>query len=106
VVHRDDSRICHDRPGERAAAHDRLSLAHLSQVVITSVDRDDLPDGGAFQFVRCSEAMLMPGAAAALAAALTYISRITVGKAGLTKDCVLKGNALFGLGKRQFGSLI
>jgi hypothetical protein len=76
------------------------------RVVITSVDRDDLPDGGAFQFVRCSEAMLMPGAAAALAAALTYISRITVGKAGLTKDCVLKGTAFFGLGKRQFGFLI
>ena len=28
----------------------QLGLAH---VVITSVDRDDLPDGGALQFVRC-----------------------------------------------------
>ncbi|MBK8906979.1 MAG: lipoyl synthase [Rhodospirillales bacterium] len=27
----------------------------LRHVVITSVDRDDLPDGGAFQFVRCIE---------------------------------------------------
>ena len=27
----------------------------LEHVVITSVDRDDLPDGGAFQFVRCIE---------------------------------------------------
>ena len=31
-----------------------MGLAH---VVITSVDRDDLPDGGAFQFVRCIEAI-------------------------------------------------
>jgi lipoyl synthase len=29
----------------------------LKHVVITSVDRDDLPDGGAFQFVRCIEAI-------------------------------------------------
>jgi lipoyl synthase len=29
----------------------------LEHVVITSVDRDDLPDGGAFQFVRCIEAI-------------------------------------------------
>jgi lipoic acid synthetase len=29
----------------------------LRHVVITSVDRDDLPDGGAFQFVRCIEAI-------------------------------------------------
>ncbi|MGF1562009.1 MAG: lipoyl synthase [Geminicoccaceae bacterium] len=27
----------------------------LNHVVITSVDRDDLPDGGAFQFIRCIE---------------------------------------------------
>jgi lipoic acid synthetase len=27
----------------------------LKHIVITSVDRDDLPDGGAFQFVRCIE---------------------------------------------------
>ena len=27
----------------------------LEHVVITSVDRDDLDDGGAFQFVRCIE---------------------------------------------------
>jgi lipoic acid synthetase len=29
----------------------------LAHVVITSVDRDDLPDGGATQFVRCIEAI-------------------------------------------------
>ncbi|MGL5081866.1 MAG: lipoyl synthase [Microcoleaceae cyanobacterium] len=30
---------------------------HLNHVVITSVNRDDLPDGGADQFVRCIEAV-------------------------------------------------
>jgi lipoic acid synthetase len=32
----------------------RLALSH---VVITSVNRDDLPDGGASQFVACMEAV-------------------------------------------------
>ncbi|NJK34244.1 MAG: lipoyl synthase [Oscillatoriales cyanobacterium SM2_2_1] len=40
-----------DRLGEAVA---RLRLNH---VVITSVNRDDLPDGGASQFVRCLEAV-------------------------------------------------
>ncbi len=39
-------------PQRLAAAVHRLQLNH---VVITSVNRDDLPDGGASQFVRCLE---------------------------------------------------
>lgn len=39
-------------PDHLAEAVGQLGLKH---VVITSVDRDDLPDGGAFQFVRCIE---------------------------------------------------
>lgn len=39
-------------PGRLAEAVRRMKLNH---VVITSVNRDDLPDGGASQFVRCIE---------------------------------------------------
>jgi lipoyl synthase len=39
-------------PDHLAEALAELGLRHI---VITSVDRDDLPDGGAFQFVRCIE---------------------------------------------------
>ena len=42
----------HGEPARLAATVARLNLAH---VVITSVDRDDLPDGGASQFVACIE---------------------------------------------------
>ncbi len=41
-----------DEPLQLAEAVRRLKLNH---VVITSVNRDDLPDGGASQFVRCIE---------------------------------------------------
>jgi lipoic acid synthetase len=41
-------------PEHVARAVGELGLRH---VVITSVDRDDLPDGGAEQFVRCIEAV-------------------------------------------------
>jgi len=41
-----------DEPERLARAVAELGLAH---VVITSVDRDDLPDGGAAQFARCIE---------------------------------------------------
>jgi lipoic acid synthetase len=41
-------------PARLAEAVRRLGLNH---VVITSVNRDDLPDGGASQFVRCIEAI-------------------------------------------------
>jgi lipoyl synthase len=41
-------------PGNLAEVVVTMGLKH---VVITSVDRDDLPDGGAFQFVRCIEAI-------------------------------------------------
>lgn len=46
-------------PERVATAVSRLKLNH---VVITSVNRDDLPDGGASQFVRCIEAIraIMP----------------------------------------------
>ena len=43
-----------DEPEELAKAADRLSLKH---VVITSVDRDDLVDGGAGQFALTIEAL-------------------------------------------------
>lgn len=41
-----------NEPLQLASAVHRLKLNH---VVITSVNRDDLPDGGASQFVRCIE---------------------------------------------------
>ncbi|NDJ21570.1 lipoyl synthase [Nostoc sp. B(2019)] len=41
-------------PGRLAEAIRRMRLNHL---VITSVNRDDLPDGGASQFVQCIEAV-------------------------------------------------
>lgn len=41
-------------PGRLAQAVGRMKLNH---VVITSVNRDDLPDGGALQFVRCIQAI-------------------------------------------------
>ena len=41
-----------DEPAHLAEALSELGLKHI---VITSVDRDDLVDGGAFQFVRCIE---------------------------------------------------
>lgn len=41
-------------PDRLAEAVRRMNLNH---VVITSVNRDDLPDGGAAQFVRCIEAV-------------------------------------------------
>ena len=44
--------VDHEEPARLAATVARLNLAH---VVITSVDRDDLPDGGASQFVACIE---------------------------------------------------
>jgi len=44
-------------PNEPAHLAEALSELGLSHIVITSVDRDDLPDGGAFQFVRCIEAI-------------------------------------------------
>jgi lipoic acid synthetase len=43
-----------DEPQNLAEAVRELGLAH---VVVTSVDRDDLPDGGAGHFVRCIEAL-------------------------------------------------
>jgi lipoic acid synthetase len=51
-----------DEPQRLAEAASRLGLKH---VVITSVTRDDLPDGGAGHFVRCIRAVRdrLPGAA-------------------------------------------
>ena len=43
-----------DEPSRVAEAADRLGLKH---VVITSVTRDDLPDGGANHFYRCVQAV-------------------------------------------------
>jgi lipoic acid synthetase len=44
-------------PGEPAHLAEAIAELGLRHVVITSVDRDDLPDGGAGQFVRCIEAL-------------------------------------------------
>jgi lipoic acid synthetase len=44
-------------PEEPAHLAEVVLTMGLRHVVITSVDRDDLPDGGAFQFVRCIEAI-------------------------------------------------
>jgi lipoic acid synthetase len=40
-------------PNEPEHLAEALSELGLEHIVITSVDRDDLPDGGAFQFARC-----------------------------------------------------
>ena len=50
-------------PHEPAHLAEVVATMGLAHVVITSVDRDDLPDGGAFQFVRCIEAIraVQPG---------------------------------------------
>jgi len=42
-------------PGEPRRVAEAVAAMGLAHVVITSVDRDDLPDGGASQFVRCIE---------------------------------------------------
>jgi len=47
-------RVDPDEPGHLAEAIAELGLRH---VVVTSVDRDDLADGGADQFVRCIAAL-------------------------------------------------
>jgi lipoyl synthase len=44
-------------PGEPDHLAEAVGEMGLEHVVITSVDRDDLPDGGARQFVRCIEAI-------------------------------------------------
>lgn len=43
-------------PTEPLRLAEAVSRMKLNHVVITSVNRDDLPDGGASQFVRCIEA--------------------------------------------------
>lgn len=42
-------------PNEPLQLAEAVSRLQLNHVVITSVNRDDLPDGGASQFVRCIE---------------------------------------------------
>ncbi|WP_035799562.1 lipoyl synthase [Crocosphaera chwakensis] len=44
-------------PQEPLNLAEAVHRLHLNHVVITSVNRDDLPDGGAAQFVRCIEAI-------------------------------------------------
>jgi lipoic acid synthetase len=44
-------------PEEPQHLAEAVAAMGLEHVVITSVDRDDLPDGGAAQFVRCIEAL-------------------------------------------------
>ncbi|MEO0406036.1 MAG: lipoyl synthase [Cyanobacteria bacterium P01_A01_bin.135] len=44
-------------PSEPLQLAEAVSRMGLNHVVITSVNRDDLPDGGAQQFVRCIEAV-------------------------------------------------
>ncbi len=52
VAHGRPAPLDPDEPDRLAAVVQEMGLAH---VVITSVDRDDLPDGGAGAFVRCIE---------------------------------------------------
>ncbi|MFM8186532.1 MAG: lipoyl synthase, partial [Alphaproteobacteria bacterium] len=42
-------------PHESENVGDVAKFSNLKHIVITSVDRDDLPDGGAMQFVKCIE---------------------------------------------------
>ncbi len=58
--------FCNVKTGKPAAPPDPLEPEHvatlaevmkLKHIVITSVDRDDLPDGGAAQFARCIESV-------------------------------------------------
>ncbi|TBR57269.1 lipoyl synthase [Westiellopsis prolifica IICB1] len=44
-------------PTEPARLAEAVRRMQLNHVVITSVNRDDLPDGGASQFIRCIEAI-------------------------------------------------
>lgn len=44
-------------PGEPARLADAVAKLGLAHVVVTSVDRDDLPDGGAAHFVACMDAL-------------------------------------------------
>jgi len=44
-------------PSEPERLAEAVRRMNLNHVVITSVNRDDLPDGGACQFVRCIEAV-------------------------------------------------
>jgi lipoyl synthase len=44
-------------PDEPRLAAESVSLMGLSYVVLTSVDRDDLPDGGAAHYARCVRAI-------------------------------------------------
>src|SRR3989454_12478113 len=52
VAHGTPSALDTDEPARLAAAVDQMDLRH---VVITSVDRDDLPNGGAEIFARSEE---------------------------------------------------
>ncbi|HEY7928612.1 MAG TPA: lipoyl synthase [Steroidobacteraceae bacterium] len=44
-------------PGEPEAVADSVALMRLNYVVLTSVDRDDLPDGGAAHYAACIRAI-------------------------------------------------
>ena len=44
-------------PSEPARLADAVAKLGLAHVVVTSVDRDDLPDGGAAHFVACMDAL-------------------------------------------------
>ncbi len=52
VAHGRPAPLDPEEPARLATVAERMGLAH---VVITSVDRDDLPDGGAGAFVECIE---------------------------------------------------
>ncbi len=54
VAHGNPTPLEEDEPERLAQAVNRLGLKH---VVLTSVTRDDLPDGGAGHFARCIEAI-------------------------------------------------
>ncbi len=60
VQNRQPSAVDHDEPERVALAAQKLGLSYA---VVTSVTRDDLPDGGSGQFVRTIEALrqIVPG---------------------------------------------
>jgi len=53
-------------PHEPERLAEAVAALGLEHIVVTSVDRDDLPDGGAAQFVRCIEAIRTAAPAATI----------------------------------------
>jgi len=70
---------------------DSVAILGLRHVVITSVDRDDLPDGGASQFVRCIERLR----AVAPETTIEILTPDFRGKAGALEATITAGPDVF-----------